>query len=42
MLQRFSAAGTVPVLEEAPKAKSYQFERGLDHERGREEVVAVL
>lgn len=32
----------VPVLEEASEAKGDQFERGLNHEGGGEEVVAVL
>lgn len=32
----------VPVLEEAPEAEGHQLQRGLDHEGGGEEVVAVL
>ena len=32
----------VPVLEEAPEAKGDELQRGLDHKRGGEEVVAVL
>lgn len=33
---------SVPVFEEAPEPKSHQFERGLDHKGGGEEVVAVF
>lgn len=37
-----SASPLVPVLEEAPEAKSHQLQRGLNNKSGGEEVVAVL